>query len=56
MNRRNYKELWEQLKVLVVCGSKKRYNQGELYKVMSDLELLQLCQDPLREILQVTKE
>lgn len=56
MSKRSYKELWEQLKVLILCGSKKRYTQRELYQVMSDLELLQISQDPLGDLLKPRKE
>jgi len=56
MNKRNHKELWEQLKVLIIYSSKRRYSQGELYEIMSRLELGQLAQDPFIEILKASKE
>lgn len=56
MSKRNYKELWEQLKAIILCGGKKRYTREELYRAMSDLELMQLCQDPLVEILKVSEK
>jgi len=51
MSRRSHRELWEQLKVLILCGSKRRYSQKELYEVMVDMELMQLSQDPMNELL-----
>lgn len=56
MSRRNYKELWEQLKVLVLYGGKRRYSQVELYKIITNMEVGQLCQDPISEILKVSGE
>jgi len=56
MSKRNYKELWEQLKVIAICGGKIRWSNGAIFKTMTDLELFQLTQDPLRDVLKVTRE
>ena len=55
MNRRNHKELWEQLKVLIIYGKQQRYNKRELYDLMFSLELGQLAQDPIGELQKVVK-
>lgn len=56
MSKRNHKELWEQLKVLIIYGYKKRYTQKELYNLMKSLELGQLTQDPISQILRKGEE
>ncbi len=53
MNKRNYRELWEQLKAIILFGKQQRWERKELYELMSNLELNQLAQDPLAEILKV---
>ena len=55
MNRRNHKELWEQLKVLIIYGKQQRYNKRELYDLMFWLELGQLAQDPIGELQKIVK-
>ena len=55
MSRRNYKELWEQLKVVVMYGGRQRYSTEELCKIIGNLEIGQLCQDPMRRILEVSE-
>lgn len=56
MNKRNHKELWEQLKVLIRYGKQKRYSREELYKLMSELEVGQLVQDPLTQMSRIISE
>lgn len=51
MSRRSHRELWEQLKVILLFSRKKRYTSAELYNIMSDMELAQLAQDPLSILL-----
>jgi len=51
MSNRNHKELWEQLKVLVLYG-KVSYTQKELCEIMSGMEIMQLTQDPLKGLLE----
>lgn len=46
MSKRNYKELWEQLKVVVSCGSRKRWGKNELLETMTNLEVYQRVRDP----------
>jgi len=41
MSKRNYKELWEQLKVVVMCGSRKRWSKRDIYDTMTSLEVYQ---------------
>ena len=55
MSKRNYKELWQQLKVIVLYGKSKRYGKVELLDIMGLLELGQLAQDPMSEILKVAE-
>lgn len=47
MSKRNYKELWEQLKVVVLCGGKKRWSSKDIQGTMTSLEIFQLNQGPL---------
>lgn len=56
MSKRNYKELWEQLKVIILCSGRRRWSQKDIFQTMTNLELMQLAQDPLGEILKVSKE
>lgn len=49
MNKRNYKELWEQLKVVVSCGSRKRWGKNELLETMANLEVYQSMESPTKE-------
>ena len=52
MSRRNYKELWEQLKVVICCNSRLRYSRKEVFELIENLEILQLGQDPLKVMLE----
>ncbi len=52
MSKRNHRELWEQLKVLILHSKQKRYTRKELYELMTGLELSQLAQDPLATLLE----
>jgi len=52
MSKRNHKELWEQLKVIVLHSPKRRYTRRELYELITNLELSQLAQDPLATMLE----
>ena len=54
-NRRNYRELWEQLKAVVLYGKQQRFKREELYDLMLMLEIGQLAQDPLGEIDKVAR-
>jgi len=56
MEKRNHKELWEQLKVLITYGKQQRYGKKEIIDLMGLLEIGQLAQDPLAEILSIRKE
>jgi hypothetical protein len=56
VSRRNHKELWEQLRVLILYSKQRRYSKKELYDLMFMLEVGQLAQDPLGEIAKITKE
>lgn len=56
MARRNHKELWEQLKVLILHGKQKRYTRRELYELMTNLEVSQLAQDPFAALLGAMEE
>lgn len=49
-SKRNHKELWEQLKVLIIYGKQKRYTKEEVYNLMTQLEIGQLSQDPLGQV------
>jgi len=56
MSKRNYKELWNQLKVVVLCSGKVRWHNKAIYDTMYLLELHQLNQDPvLKVMMQVDK-
>ena len=46
MRKRNYKELWEQLKVVVSCGSRKRWGKNEVLETMTSLEVYQIMRSP----------
>lgn len=56
MSKRNHKELWEQLKVIVLHSKQRRWTKKELYELMSSLELCQLAQDPLAKTLKTMEE
>ena len=56
MSKRSHKELWEQLKVLLLHSKQKRYTKKELYKLMTDLEAGQLAQDPFASLLEAAGE
>lgn len=56
MSKRNYRELWQQLKTVVLFGGKSRYTRRELHEMMSFMELAQLAQDPFKEMLEPVKE
>lgn len=56
MSKRNYKTLWEQLKILVLHGGKKRYTKRELYELMTNLEVSQLAPDPFAALLETMEE
>lgn len=49
MNKRNYKELWENLKVVVRCGGRKRWSKNELLETMTNLEVYQRTKRPTEE-------
>jgi hypothetical protein len=51
VRKRNYRELWEQLKTILMYGGKTRYTRGELLKILTDMEFLQLSQDAISEVL-----
>ena len=55
MNRLNYKELWEQLKVVASCGSRKRWGKNELLETMTSLEVYQSTKED-DKIRKTTKE
>lgn len=55
-SKRNHKELWEQLKCVVVYGKQKRFTRKDVYDLMTCLEMGQLAQDPLGELEKVLKE
>ena len=55
MKRRNYRELWEQLKVILLYGGRQRYTTGELCRILESLEVGQLCQDPMARIMEVSE-
>jgi len=55
-SKRNHKELWEQLKCVIVYGKQKRFSRKDIYDLMSMLELGQLAQDPLGELETTLKE
>jgi len=56
VSKRNHRELWKQLKVLIIYGKQNRYSKEELYDLMVNLELGQLVQDPLKELNRTVKE
>jgi len=47
VSKRNHRELWKQLKVLIIYGKQNRYSKEELYDLMVNLELGQLVQGKL---------
>jgi len=49
MNKRNYKELWGQLKVVVMCGSRKRWSRRDIYDAMISLETYQATKEPSKK-------
>ena len=56
VSKRNHRELWKQLKVLIIYGKQNRYSKEELYDLMVNLELGQLVQDPLKELNRTVKD
>ena len=54
MSRRSYRELWEQLKVVILFSNRKRYSRKELHDIMVSMEIAQLAQDPTDSILKAT--
>ena len=48
VNRRNYRELWEQLKAVVLYGKQQRFKRGELWALMLEMETKQVVQEPTR--------
>jgi len=49
-SKRNHRELWEQLKAVILYGKQKRFPRKELYDLMLELEIGQLAQDPIRQM------
>lgn len=49
MSKRNYKELWENLKVIVRCGGRKRWGKNELLEAITNLEVYQRMKSPAGE-------
>lgn len=56
MSKRNHRELWEQLKILLLHSKQRRYTRKELYELMTNLEVSQLAQDPFKSMLESMKE
>lgn len=52
MSKRNYRELWQQLKTVILLGGKRRYTRKELYEMLTHMELAQLSQDPFKDMLE----
>lgn len=52
MSKRDHKELWEQLRVVIIFSKQAQYTKKELYELMCNLELSQLAQDPFALILE----
>ena len=50
MRERDHRELWEQLKVLVLYSKQTSFTRKELYKTISDMELGQLFQNSVVEL------
>jgi len=45
-SKRNHRELWEQLKAVILYGKQNRFSRKELHDLMLELEIGQLTQDP----------
>ena len=56
MSKRNYKELWQQLKVIVQCSGRKRWQNKGILDTMFLLEANQLGQDPMYEMITALKK
>lgn len=56
MRERNYRGLWEQFRVLVMCSPTKTWTKQELYEAIQSMELMQLIPDPLGDMLKMVKE
>jgi len=48
--RRNYRELWEQLKAVILYGKQQRFRREELYDLMVEIETKQLVRESLEEV------
>lgn len=47
--RRNYRELWEQLKAVILYGKQSRFKREELLSLMLEMETKQLVQTAIQE-------
>ncbi len=54
-SRRNYKELWEQLKIAILFSGNRRFSSKDLYDLLTLMEVSQLSQDPVEEILEASR-
>jgi len=54
-SKRNHRELWEQLKAVILYGKQNRFSRKELFDLMLELEVGQLAQDPLGQIEKITR-
>jgi len=56
MSKRNYKELWNQLKVILLCSGRQRWVNKGILDTMFLLETNQLDQDPMYEMITTLKK
>jgi hypothetical protein len=55
-DNRNYRELWMQLRAIVVHGRREPYTPQELWQLLYELELDQAAQEVMRDLSSLVKD